>query len=107
MTQAELSRIFHLVPCEDIQFIDMPKQKIECESCGNPNVFSGIKCKYCKRIHRGAGRQLQYTEQLDDIMDEQQMVQIAKIKFPYIPIGGRFISDNKEPEGAFRKIMGD
>lgn len=44
---------FYLAPGEDIIFpkkeTSAPQKRIECEGCGNPDVYNGCKCKYCKR----------------------------------------------------------
>ena len=66
------------------------KKRVECEGCGNPDVYSGCKCKYCKRWYEYA------KEEPYDVYEEPDWIG-AKFSGGYIPI-------TQEPKRAVAKI---
>lgn len=68
------------------------EKEIVCHGCGNPDVFTNQKCFYCKRIFRGIG----LTPPHDYEYELKTMEELARLRVPYLPIGGRFIDDKED-----------
>ena len=81
------------------------EKEVVCRGCGNPDVYTNCKCFYCKRIYRGQGNPAprNYESEI------KAMEELARLRVPWVPIGGRFIDDElpeeKHPLQSRERIM--
>ena len=70
------------------------EKEVVCRGCGNPDVYTNCKCFYCKRIYRGQGNPAprNYESEI------KAMEELARLRVPWVPIGGRFIDDELPEE---------
>jgi hypothetical protein len=54
-------------------------KRVECEGCGNPDVYNGCKCKYCKRWYKYAKEEPYQQAIMPDWIG-------AKMSGGYVPI---------------------